>query len=71
MEECLELASAIHKFRRAKSHEEGMNAIIDEVADVRIMMEQTKLLVDEEKVKERMDFKIARLKGRVGRGEHE
>jgi len=64
-EECLELAMAIHKFRRAKDQEKGMADIIDEVADVKIMMEQIPLLVDMDKVQERIDFKIERLKGKL------
>ena len=64
-EECLELAMAIHKFRRAKDQDKAMDDIIDEVADVKIMMEQVELYVDMDKVKERMDFKIERLKGKL------
>lgn len=60
-EECLELAMAIHKFRRTQD----MDSIIDEVADVKIMMEQVELYVDMDKVNERMDFKIERLKGKL------
>lgn len=65
-EECLELAMAIHKFRRAKDQNKGMADIIDEIADVMIMMDQIPYLInDMDKVQERIDFKLERLKKKL------
>ena len=67
-EECLELASAIHKLRRAKNKDdwnEKMANIYDEAADILIMSEQLPLLLDMEKVQERIDFKLERLSGKL------
>jgi NTP pyrophosphatase (non-canonical NTP hydrolase) len=63
IEECSELIKAICKFRRSKKVGiEELNNIIDEVADVTIMMRQMSIIVGEDKVEERIKFKIERLK---------
>lgn len=67
-EECLELASAIHKLRRAHTPEdleEKMANVYDEAADIIIMSEQLPLLLDMNKVQERINFKLERLSGKL------
>ncbi len=73
IEECAELIQAIAKAQRygknvaggiEMSHEHRA-AIIDEVADVTIMMEQMQMLFPPEKIRERIAFKVNRLKKRI------
>jgi len=67
-EECLELASAIHKLRRVKGKNdwnEKMADIHDEAADIIIMSQQLPLLLDMDKVQERIDFKLQRLSDKL------
>lgn len=67
MEECSELIKALLKARRKNSSIEG---IIDEIADVTIMLEQLKLMFDcEDEVTKRIDYKINRQLERIGIGE--
>lgn len=61
LEECLELASAIHKHRRKDNSEN----IIDEIADVKIMLMQAEMIFDLSKIDERVSFKLNRLKNRI------
>ena len=61
-EECLELALAI---QRTTSHIKGNtyeDEIIDEIADVKIMIRQAERIWNKEKIDERVKFKIERLK---------
>lgn len=59
IEECSELIKAILKFRRS-------NAVIDEIADVQIMLTQLGIIFNcVEEVNERIDFKIDRQMGRI------
>ena len=64
-EESMELAMAIHKFYRRDFSAEGMRKIEDEFADVLIMSEQAKLILNMDNVQKRIDFKIDRLKKRL------
>lgn len=64
-EECMELAMAIHKFYRRDLSDEHKAKIEDEFADVLIMSEQAKLILDMDNVQKRIDFKIDRLKKRL------
>lgn len=59
-EECAELIVASNKLRR--KGKEAVEGMIDELADVFIMVEQITFAMDVEiKVQERIDFKIDRL----------
>lgn len=65
IEECAELQKAILKNRRNPS-EEHRKDIIDEIADVEIMLEQLKIIHScEKEVAERVDFKINRQIDRI------
>lgn len=67
MEECLELALAIRRHKRNPSTETLVN-IIDELADVNIMIAQAAIIVqtiDETQVQGRVDFKLQRLTSRM------
>ena len=64
-EECAELIVSVNKHRRKKCNE-SIDGLIDELADVFIMVEQIAFAMDVEiKVQERIDFKIDRLKTRL------
>jgi NTP pyrophosphatase (non-canonical NTP hydrolase) len=60
-EECLELALALQKLERNGDIDEKYRAIIDEIADVIIMMEQAKIIFSINDIQERIDFKMKRL----------
>lgn len=63
-EECAELIVSVNKLRRKGKEVEYLT--IDELADVFIMVEQITFAMDvENKVQERIDFKINRLKTRL------
>jgi NTP pyrophosphatase (non-canonical NTP hydrolase) len=63
IEECSELIKAICKSYRSGG---GMSdEIVDEVADVTIMMRQLALMAGYIRVDERIEFKMGRLKDRV------
>lgn len=63
-EECAELIVSINKLRRNGKQVE--DSVIDELADVFIMIEQITFAMNVEmKVQERIDFKIERLKTRL------
>lgn len=65
-EECSELIKALLKDRRGKA---TLEDVVDELADVEIMIEQLKHLYGcEEMVDERIDFKIIRQLHRMKRG---
>lgn len=74
IEEALELALAILKHRRAVR--EGYPSkvlsrrdnVVEESADVRIMLEQVNMMFDcEEEVQEQIEFKVNRLKERLNK----
>jgi NTP pyrophosphatase (non-canonical NTP hydrolase) len=65
IEECSELIKAICKIRRASGSQEFKN-LIDEIADVTIMMRQMAIAVGEDQVEERIAFKVDRLRERLG-----
>lgn len=69
-EEAQELALAMHKFfHRVGGREEDLeireNEVIDELADMEIMLMQAKLMFDEDKIEARKNFKLNRLKERL------
>ena len=57
-EECAELISAINQLRRGRVQED---AVMEEIADVEIMIEQARLLFPSTKIDEIKNKKIARL----------
>jgi NTP pyrophosphatase (non-canonical NTP hydrolase) len=65
IEECSEFIKAICKLRRNGGDAEFAE-LVDEIADVIIMMRQMTISVGEDKVNERIDFKVNRLRGRLG-----
>lgn len=67
IEECLELIKAILKFRRSNAKDSDLrDAVIDEIADVQIMLTQLGIIFNcVEEVNERIDFKIDRQIGRI------
>lgn len=69
-EECLECAIAIGKFNERGGTKEQFDNVIDEIADVGIMFMQM-LHVEgwDEKIQERIDFKINRLEKRLDKNE--
>lgn len=65
VEEMSELTKALMKERRTNV-DDARGAIIDEIADVRIMMRQLELIYDcEEEVDRRIDFKVMRQRQRL------
>lgn len=68
IEECLELAVALQKLKRKKGDiNEKTLAVIDEIADVRIIIEQAMIIFADpsEKIQKRIAFKMNRLKERL------
>ena len=70
IEECSELIKAILKFRRSNAKDSDLrDAVIDEIADVQIMLTQLGIIFNcVEEVNERIDFKIDRQMGRIQDG---
>ena len=67
IEECSELVKAILKFRRSDEKTAEMReAVIDEIADVQIMLTQLEIIFNcVAEVEDRIDFKINRQMGRI------
>lgn len=67
IEECSELIKAILKFRRSNAKNSDLrDAVIDEIADVQIMLTQLGIIFNcVEEVNERIDFKFDRQMGRI------
>lgn len=67
VEECAELIQAIQKYKRNKNstNEVVFNSIveniIDETADVKIMITQMEKMFGKSKISERVEFKVKRL----------
>jgi len=67
-EECIELALALQKLNRVGGRAlsvERYHAVIDEIADVEIMIEQAHHLFDSDKIQEVKEYKIKRLQARL------
>lgn len=65
-EECLELALALQQMRRkSKDKRVMLERVIDEIADVHIVMEQARILFDPAWIDERIRFKMERLEQRL------
>lgn len=77
IEECAELIQAVSKFRRALEHKNfsvdksliALENLIEEIADVEIMLEQIKYLVNipEEDIQAQKIYKINRTKEKIAR----
>jgi NTP pyrophosphatase (non-canonical NTP hydrolase) len=63
VEECGELLQAIGKVYRKKQG--SIENIQEEIADVQLMLDQIKLLYDEDEIDRIMDQKLTRLKTRL------
>lgn len=69
-EECLELAIEISKFYDRDGSQERHDKILDEMADVIIMLRQMEINSEwKDKIQARIDFKMKRLEGRLDRSE--
>jgi len=65
-EECLELLLALQRLKRGKEElNEIKTNIIDEVADVLIVINQARLIFGKKEVDERIEYKINRLKSKL------
>ena len=60
VEECAELIAVLKHFRRGKAGEEE---VISELADVTLMLGQLTYMFGQEKVKQRVEEKLTKLKG--------
>ena len=70
VEECAELIQAVSKYRRAVTEEEKavtLENLIEEIADVEIMLEQVKYLlhIPEEEIEAVKVFKVNRTRERI------
>lgn len=66
-EECAELIAAINHFRRAKKGD-AYQSLIDEVADVKIMIEQLMIILDANSIERSIAEKLIRAKERIQNG---
>lgn len=67
IEEMSELTNSLCKLFRVTSDRISISAVADECADVTIMLEQLRLILEiNDAVCERMDYKIERLASRLG-----
>lgn len=64
IEECLELATALQRFKYERPHN-----VEEEIADVEIMIEQLKLMFNEDWIREYRNFKLDRLEENIIREE--
>lgn len=71
-EECLELALAIQKSKRVggRMHVKNFENIIDEIADVSIMIMQARRMFPEDMIEKRIRYKLERLKKRLDGDTH-
>lgn len=69
IEECLELALALQKLKRLRGDmTQKEKNVIDEIADVKIMIKQAEKIFGSAPVNERVDFKMNRLNDRLTEG---
>lgn len=67
VEEMAELTKELCKVQNSRQVGATRESIVDEIADVTIMMEQLRLIFNvNDDVQERIDFKVQRLAGRIG-----
>ena len=69
IEECAELIVALQKSKRhydtTSQKQDILSNIIDEVADVTIMMKQAEIIFGKKIIEERINFKMERLSNRL------
>ena len=66
IEECLELALSLQKLKRERGDpQEKLNNIIDEIADVKIMITQAERIFPIARINARIDYKMNRLRKRL------
>lgn len=66
LEETLELATALQKMKRSDKNREVLWAnLIDELADVKILIRQAERMIGVEGINDRVDFKMERLENRL------
>ena len=67
MEECIELALGIRKFSQRQPTEERYENVLEEIADVEIMIEQFKFNHpnSEERIEKYKELKLKRLQERI------
>ena len=73
-EECAELIQAVHKYKRNRevaSHISCAPPLLEEIADVEIMIEQIRLLINEDDNSDIERIKDAKLDRQIIRMEHE
>lgn len=63
-EEANELVGALIKYRRNPC-EEARNNVIDELADMFVVMEYGPMIFDSDKIQDRVNFKLGRLRQRI------
>lgn len=61
-EECSELSAEVSRFMRGRSDETDL---AEEIADVEIMLEQIRLIIDEKEIEVAKDRKLRRLRKRL------
>ena len=63
IEECAELIVALQKYINRKPQANMIENILDEIADVEIMLAQMRLVldIDDSALRERIEYKLARL----------
>lgn len=64
LEECTELSLAIIKYKADRNHVNYLR-LIDEIADVKIMLAQSEIIFHKNLIDSRVEFKINRLKERL------
>ena len=72
VEEMAELTQAICKYKRFENAKERIGVfenLVEEVADVQIVLSQIKILVGEKEVEKKIDEKIKRQLNRISSGE--
>lgn len=70
VEECTELSLALQKLKRlGGDRNEKLFNVIDEIADVKIMIHQLERIFDNSAINERVKFKMNRLNDRINDGE--
>ena len=69
IEECMELALALQKLKRKRGDSNQKIAnVVDEIADVKIIIRQAEKIFGSEPVNDRVDFKMNRLTERLSEG---
>jgi len=69
IEECLELSLALQKLKRSSKtkavYDDKIAQVVDEIADVKIMLAQAEQMFPKEDIDKRVKYKMNRLKDRI------